>query len=68
MTKTITEQLAEISKDASVFAANVERYWNEEGVSQLEIFIDPELYKFIRQWHNESVAFAQRVAELKNLG
>jgi len=58
-------QLSQLAADAAGLDAAIERYWTQEGVSQLEIFIDPELFKYIQRWYVESRAFAQRVAALQ---
>ena len=58
-------QLNQLATDAAGLDAAIERYWTQEGVSQLEIFIDPELFKYIQRWYVESRAFAQRVAGLQ---
>lgn len=58
-------QLSQLAADAAGLDAAIERYWTQEGVSQLEIFIDPELFKYIQRWYVESRAFAQRVANLQ---
>lgn len=60
--KTLLNQLA---ADAASLDAAIERYWTQEGVSQLEIFIDPDLFQYIQRWYSESRAFAQRVAALQ---
>lgn len=58
-------QLNQLATDAAGLDAAIERYWTQEGVSQLEIFIDPELFKYIQRWYAESRAFARRVANLQ---
>ncbi len=58
-------QLSQLATDAASLDAAIERYWTQEGVSQLEIFIDPELFKYIQRWYVESRAFAQRVVGLQ---
>ncbi len=59
--------LSQLAAEAATFDAAVERYWTAEGVSQLEIFIDPDLFQYLRRWYNESRSFAQRVASLRDL-
>ena len=58
-------QLNQLATDAAGLDAAIERYWTQEGVSQLEIFIDPDLFQYIQRWYAESRAFAQRVANLQ---
>ncbi len=59
--------LNDLAAEANVFDSKVDHYWNGEGVNQLEIFIDPDLYQYIRRWYDESRAFAQRVASLQGV-
>lgn len=59
--------LNELAAEASALDSRIDHYWNGEGISQLEIFIDPDLYQYIHRWYQESRAFAQRVAGLKDL-
>lgn len=59
--------LNELATEATAFDNKVDHYWHGEGINQLEIFIDPDLYQYIRRWYDESRAFARRVADLKTV-
>jgi hypothetical protein len=59
--------LNELAAEATAFDNKVDHYWHGEGIDQLEIFIDPDLYQYIRRWYDESRAFARRVADLKGV-
>lgn len=71
MTKPSNADLAhllnELAAEANALDSKIDHYWHGEGISQLEIFIDPDLYQYIRRWYDESRAFAQRVANLKEV-
>ena len=63
----LARQLNELAAEAKALDDKIDHYWHGEGISQLEIFIDPDLYQYIRRWYDESRAFAQRVAGLKDV-
>jgi len=46
---------------------NLDGWWNDEGVKELEIFIDPDLYQYIEKIYTESRRLAQRCADLDRL-
>ena len=63
----IADQLDQIAGEATQLVKNLEYYWDEEGVSQLSIFIDPDLYQFIAKLYHEAHGFATRCRDLETL-
>lgn len=60
----IADHLDELARAAAHLAGNLDYYWTEEGVAELGIFIDPDLYQYLEKLYRESLAFAQRCQEL----
>lgn len=58
------EQIPQIAADARQLVANLRYYWDDEGVHQLGMFIDPDLYQYVEKMYLESLAFAERCASL----
>lgn len=67
MDNTIAEQIERLAADAQQHAKNLRYYWDDEGVHQLGIFIDPDLYQYVEKMYNESLAFAERCTALNEL-
>lgn len=67
MQAVIADRLDALALEAQQLAANLEYYWQEEGVSELGIFIDPDLYQYLDKLYHESRAFAERCHELADL-
>jgi len=67
MTSDIARQLDEMAAEADKLAKNLDTYWNGEGVSELGIFIDPDLYQYLEKLYDESLAFATRCQGLRGL-
>ncbi|MEZ4770306.1 MAG: hypothetical protein R2844_18000 [Caldilineales bacterium] len=67
MTTAIAEQIERLAADARQHADNLRFYWDDEGVHQLGIFIDPDLYQYVEKMYSESLAFAERCAALTAL-
>jgi hypothetical protein len=67
MNGTVADQLDDLAQNAAELVKNLEYYWDEEGVSQLGIFIDPDLYQYIDRLYHESLAFAVRCKQLSGL-
>jgi hypothetical protein len=63
----IADQLDALAQDAAVLVKNLHYYWDEEGVSELGIFIDPDLFQYLDKLYRESLAFAERCQGLGNL-
>ena len=63
----VASQLDALAQDAVALAKNLHYYWDEEGVSQLGIFIDPDLYQYLDKLYHESLAFAERCQGLAEL-
>lgn len=67
MQEDIADQLDQIAAEATQLVKNLEYYWDEEGLSQLSIFIDPDLYQFLDKLYHEAHDFATRCRELETL-
>jgi hypothetical protein len=63
----IADQLDALAQDAAVLVKNLRYYWDEEGVSELGIFIDPDLFQYLDKLYHESLAFAERCQGLGEL-
>jgi hypothetical protein len=63
----IADQLDALAQDAAVLVKNLHTYWDEEGVSELGIFIDPDLFQYLDKLYHESLAFAERCQGLGEL-
>lgn len=63
----IADQLDALARDAATLLKNLETYWVTEGVSELGIFIDPDLYQYLDKLYHESRAFAERCQGLSAL-
>lgn len=67
MASDIADQLDELAQEASTLVKNLEYYWTDEGVAELGIFIDPDLYQYLDKLYHESHAFATRCQGLADL-
>ncbi|MEA3337028.1 MAG: hypothetical protein U9R25_14045 [Chloroflexota bacterium] len=63
----VADQLDDLAKQAEALAKNLAYYWDEQGVSQLQIFIDPDLFQYIDRLYNESREFALQCTALSAL-
>jgi hypothetical protein len=63
----IADHLDTLAKEANQLSKDLEYYWVDEGVSQLRIFIDPDLYQYLDKLYHESLSFAQRCQSLAQL-
>ncbi len=63
----IAAQLETLAQEAAKLETNLETYWVTEGVSELGIFIDPDLYQYLDKLYHEARAFAVRCQSLANL-
>ena len=63
----IADQLDTLAQDAAALVKNLHYYWDEEGVSELGIFIDPDLFQYLDKLYHESLAFAERCQRLGEL-
>ncbi len=63
----LQEQVASLADEAERLRRKFEHYWSPDGenVSQLEIFIDPDLYRLIHEMYAETQDFLARVAALR---
>lgn len=67
MPNEIADRLEELAREAGQLVEHLEHYWHEEGVSELRIFIDPDLYQYLDRLYRESYDFAVRCQELAAL-
>jgi len=67
MSMPIADQLDTLAQEAAVLVKNLHFYWEEEGVSELGIFIDPDLFQYLEKLYQESLAFAERCQGLAAL-
>jgi hypothetical protein len=67
MSSDIASQLDDLAAEARTLVKNLDTYWNGEGVSELGIFIDPDLYQYLDKLYSESLAFANRCQGLSDL-
>lgn len=67
MKSDIASQLDGLAAEATTLVKNLDLYWNGEGVSELGIFIDPDLYQYLEKLYQESLAFATRCQGLAGL-
>jgi hypothetical protein len=63
----IADQIDALAQDAAVLVKNLRYYWDEEGVSDLGIFIDPDLFQYLDKLYHESLVFAERCQKLGEL-
>jgi hypothetical protein len=67
MSTQIADQLDALAQNAAVVVKNLHYYWEEEGVSELGIFIDPDLFQYLDKLYHESLALAERCQSLAEL-
>lgn len=67
MNSDIASRLDDLAAQAEILVKNLDTYWNGEGVSELGIFIDPDLYQYLDKLYHESLAFATRCQGLSDL-
>lgn len=67
MTTPIADQLDTLAQDAATLVKNLHYYWEDEGVSELGIFIDPDLFQYLDRLYHESLALAERCQKLDAL-
>ncbi len=67
--QTLYEHIRQLAEEAERLREEFAHYWSPEGenVSQLEIFIDPDLFQYIQKMYTETQDFLARVAALKAL-
>ena len=63
----VAERLELLAGQAKQLVKDLEYYWDDEGVSQLQIFIDPDLFQYLEKLYHESHGFAVRCQELAQL-
>lgn len=64
----VADQLEALGREAAQLARNLETYWVDEGVSELGIFIDPDLYQYVEKLYREARDFAIRCQALTETG
>ena len=63
MTDAHTE-LTQLIEEAKTLQAKLEALWADEGVEQLDIFLDPEITDVLKEIKRLSMAFIDKVAQL----
>ena len=63
MTDSRTE-LTQIAQEAKALQARLEALWADEGVEQLDIFLDPEITDVLKEIRRLSMEFIAKVARL----
>ena len=59
-----TDTMNEISAEARQVLAQLQLLWQDEGVEQLEIFLDPDIYSVLTEIKETSLEFIAKVAAL----
>ena len=67
MSAQVAETLETLAGDAARLVSNLDHYWDDEGVNQLGIFIDPDLYQYVEKLYREAREFAVRCQGLTAL-
>ncbi len=65
--ETLVQEIRQLAEEAEALRKELAHYWSPEGenVSQLEIFIDPDLFQYIQRMYTKTQEFLERVAALK---
>lgn len=63
----MADQLEALAREAAQLSRNLETYWVDEGVSELGIFIDPDLYQYVEKLYREARDFATRCQVLADI-
>jgi len=66
MSQTMSIPAAEIAAAAKAVQAKLEALWADEGVDQLQIFLDPGTYSVLAEIRKISMDFIQRVVDLSD--
>ncbi len=63
----LLDTIAALAEDAKRLQKEFAHYWSPEGenIAQLEIFIDPDLFQYIKRLYDETQSFLERVAALE---
>ncbi len=64
MTDTMNISAAAIAAEAKTVQKQLETLWADEGVDQLQIFLDPGTYDVLSEIKKISLEFIERVARL----
>ncbi|NOX61556.1 MAG: hypothetical protein GXP42_06370 [Chloroflexi bacterium] len=64
MTNPSTPDLAVLATEAKALYEKLEALWADEGVEQLEIFLDPDIVSVLAEIKELSLDFVRRVAEM----
>ncbi len=57
--------LTQLVEEAKAIHARLETLWADEGVEQLDIFLDPEITDVLKEIQRLSLEFIGKVAQLK---
>ncbi len=68
MAENLQDIVLQLAQDAKRLKEEFAYYWSPEGenIAQLEIFIDPDLFQYIKRLYDETQAFLDRVAALED--
>jgi hypothetical protein len=66
MSQTMSIPAAEIAAAAKAVQAKLEALWADEGVDQLQIFLDPGTYSVLAEIRKISLDFIQGVVDLSD--
>lgn len=66
MSQTMSISAAEIAAEAKAVQARLEALWADEGVDQLQIFLDPGTYSVLAEIRQISMDFIRRVVDLRD--
>ena len=61
-----TDIIDQLSEEAKAVLAKLEILWQDEGVVQLELFLDPAIYVVLKEIRETSMDFIARVAALSD--
>lgn len=64
MTQSSLPHLTELVAEAKTVQSQLERLWTDEGVDQLQIFLDPGTASILAEIKEVSLAFVRRIASL----
>ena len=64
MNQTTSMTLDDVVSEARSVQARLQELWADEGVEQLEIFLDPDIYSVLNEIKAISMDFISRMAEL----
>ncbi|RME84712.1 MAG: hypothetical protein D6775_04705 [Caldilineae bacterium] len=64
MNQPLSPEVRELAQQARQVHARLEELWADEGVDQLSIFLDPDIYSVLSEIKELSLNFIRQVAAL----